>query len=407
MKVLIDARFIAGANGGIEQALRGLSESYSFYPQEDIFLTWLTFADTPEDFKNTMLKSGNVVELEPSGHQKLQHLQFIRGIPGADLLIALARSKGALRFKLPDEPDVVRELDPDVIHFPFQFGFKTLRPNIYQPHDFQHETFPKNFSRETNVIRKLAYAEMMTQATLIVVGNEWTRNDLKNKYPNFFSKCVNVPVYPQTLSSIGDQSLTSDLPIPYVFYPAAFWPHKNHITLFKAIQELNVNGFEMNLVLTGAGISKSKRLTRMINQMGLADRVRTLGYLSESGLAAVYKGSTCMVMPSLFESESLPIWEAFGLGVPVITARTTALPTQVGNAALIFSPTDHIELASLIGDISVNSQLREDLIAAGTSRLNGFDQKNSAEAYFQCYRFSGSKISLEQLGLHLSSSKTF
>jgi glycosyltransferase involved in cell wall biosynthesis len=43
-------------------------------------------------------------------------------------------------------------------------------------------------------------------------------------------------------------------------------------------------------------------------------------------------------MPSLFESVSIPVYEAFQLGTPVAASNILALPEQVGDVGLLFDP---------------------------------------------------------------------
>jgi len=45
-----------------------------------------------------------------------------------------------------------------------------------------------------------------------------------------------------------------------------------------------------------------------------------------------------LVMPSLFESVSIPIYEAFQVGTPVAASGILAIPDQVGDAGLLFDP---------------------------------------------------------------------
>jgi len=43
-------------------------------------------------------------------------------------------------------------------------------------------------------------------------------------------------------------------------------------------------------------------------------------------------------MPSLFESVSIPIYEAFQVGTPVAASGILAISDQVGDAGLLFDP---------------------------------------------------------------------
>ena len=75
-----------------------------------------------------------------------------------------------------------------------------------------------------------------------------------------------------------------------------------------------------------------------INKFGLSDKVCLLGYVEREDLRAIYKLATALVMPSLYESVSIPIYEAFQVGTPVAASGILAIPDQVGDAGLLFDP---------------------------------------------------------------------
>jgi glycosyltransferase involved in cell wall biosynthesis len=75
-----------------------------------------------------------------------------------------------------------------------------------------------------------------------------------------------------------------------------------------------------------------------INKFGLSDKVCLLGYVEREDLRAIYRLATALVMPSLYESVSIPIYEAFQVGTPVAASGILAIPDQVGDAGLLFDP---------------------------------------------------------------------
>ena len=75
-----------------------------------------------------------------------------------------------------------------------------------------------------------------------------------------------------------------------------------------------------------------------VNAFGLNGRVRHLGYVEQDDLQTIYRLATALVMPSLFESVSIPIYEAFQVGTPVAASSILAIPEQVGDAGLLFDP---------------------------------------------------------------------
>jgi glycosyltransferase involved in cell wall biosynthesis len=75
-----------------------------------------------------------------------------------------------------------------------------------------------------------------------------------------------------------------------------------------------------------------------INKFSLSDKVCELGYVEREDLRAIYRLATALVMPSLFESVSIPIYEAFQVGTPVAASGILAITEQVGDAGLLFDP---------------------------------------------------------------------
>ena len=82
--------------------------------------------------------------------------------------------------------------------------------------------------------------------------------------------------------------------------------------------------------------------------LGVADRLHFLGSVDEATLRDCYRSADALVVPSLHEGFCLPVLEAMACGLPVIAARTTALPETVGEAGLCFNADDPSDLAAQV-----------------------------------------------------------
>src|SRR6185437_6028064 len=111
-----------------------------------------------------------------------------------------------------------------------------------------------------------------------------------------------------------------------VFYPAQFWRHKNHARLIDAFEFVISREPNLSLVLTGNKGEEFASVMRRIESAGLKQTIKHLGYVEQEVLQAVYQLAVALVMPSLYESVSIPIFEAFQLGTPVAAANVLSLP---------------------------------------------------------------------------------
>ena len=95
-----------------------------------------------------------------------------------------------------------------------------------------------------------------------------------------------------------------------------------------------------------------------------------------------------MVMPSLFESDSSPIYEAWLEGKPIACANVTSLPVQVMDAGIVFDPYMPEAIANAMFLLSTDEELRRRLAELGRLRVKDYDWERTAKAYRALYRRS-------------------
>jgi glycosyltransferase involved in cell wall biosynthesis len=139
---------------------------------------------------------------------------------------------------------------------------------------------------------------------------------------------------------------------PYLFYPAAFRSYKNHAALLDALAVLRHQHGEDSYDLVFTGIRKiPKELNRRIRELGLSERVHTLGCVDRQMLAALYSGAFATIVPSLYEQGSFPIYEALHWGCPVACSNIPSLIEQcqpLRNAMIYFDPRAPEDIARAI-----------------------------------------------------------
>jgi len=262
--------------------------------------------------------------------------------------------------------------------------FFAVKPFILTLHDLQEYYFPKFFTFQERLVRYAATRFLSKKSEKIICESNYVKNDIKKFLKIDDKKIVVLPAPPPANFMIfnisDDQKLRVkqkyNLPNNYIFYPAAFWQHKNHIKLIQAFKALSISYPDLYLVLTGSKQKNYSAVVDKVNELKLNDRVIFPGYVDYEDLLYLYILSKMLVMPSLFESISIPIFEAFALKVPVCTSNILALPEQVGDAALLFNPNDEKDIAEKIDILLCDDRLRNEISTKGFNRLRQYSHED-------------------------------
>jgi glycosyltransferase involved in cell wall biosynthesis len=141
--------------------------------------------------------------------------------------------------------------------------------------------------------------------------------------------------------------------------------------LIRALRHLSDRGVtNWRLVLVGEidqdfFFSAHDEIQRAIDEARLRDSVLFTGYVSDETLAALYSTALALVLPSFDEGFGLPAAEAMACGTPVAAITGGALPEVVGDAGLLFSPTDPTAIADCLEQLLANDDLHARCAAAG------------------------------------------
>lgn len=171
----------------------------------------------------------------------------------------------------------------------------------------------------------------------------------------------------------------------YIFYIGNMYPYKNINSTIQALAELKDHP-TLQLVIAGKRDSFSAQLEALAGQMGVGDRVKFVGYVSDGEMISLYRAAALYVNPSLSEGFGLQGLEAMAQGTPVIAARASCLREVYGNAAEYFDPYDTQDQARAIALVLDDVATRNRLSAAGLERIKVFSWKKMAEATLAVYR---------------------
>jgi len=283
----------------------------------------------------------------------------------------------------------------DVIHHPFTvlnpMGLET--PSVLTVVDIQHEFFPEFFSPKILRWRRVAYRRSVAEAVVIIAISEYVKGTLVEKYAADPTKIEVVHIgIGRQFRAVEDPEILRrvsgryGIGRPFLYYPAATWPHKNHRRLLESMRLLiDRHRFDGDLILTGIAMQHHEEMLRAIDRLDLRDRVKILGYLEKEDLPALYSLARWMVFPSLFEGFGIPLVEAMSCGCPILCSNTTSVPEVAGDAALMFSPDSTEDIAETIRRVWNDESLRCDLREKGFARARLFDEEEMARRTLQLY----------------------
>jgi alpha-1,3-rhamnosyl/mannosyltransferase len=140
------------------------------------------------------------------------------------------------------------------------------------------------------------------------------------------------------------------------------------------------------LVVVGGTGWRCRETVRRIQALEAAGRVRHLGWVEDSSLAALYSGATLMVYPSFYEGFGLPVLEAMACGCPVLCSWSSSLPEVGGDVARYFRPRDGGDLARRIRELIDDAAVLAEMSAKGRRRAQGFSYRTSAEQMLRLMR---------------------
>ncbi|MDQ6771098.1 MAG: glycosyltransferase family 4 protein [Gemmatimonadota bacterium] len=158
---------------------------------------------------------------------------------------------------------------------------------------------------------------------------------------------------------------------PYLLAFAGEARRKNTEMIIRAFALVNPDG--PKLVLVGVNNAAGrKRFGELAHQLHCGERVVIFDYVTDESLEIVLQESVALLYVSLYEGFGLPLLEAMVRGIPIIASDVSSIPEIVGDAALLVSPSNPVEIAEAIEEIVSTPAHRRELIERGVKRAGTF-----------------------------------
>jgi glycosyltransferase involved in cell wall biosynthesis len=265
-------------------------------------------------------------------------------------------------------------------------------PSAVTVPDLQHEFFPEFFDHDTLHWRRQTFRPSVHHANAVFTISEYSKKTIVDRFGIDPGKLtvvgldVDEEFRKPTTAEAAREFLKLNLPSDYLYYPANFWPHKNHSNLLSAVKLLTKSLFpNLHLVLTGAPSTGADRIKAEIAGLGLKSHVHLLSYQSRAVIAEIYRHARALAFVSRFEGFGIPLLEAFHTGTPAVTSRAASCPEVAAGAAVLVDEMDPESIAHGIRSLLEDADLARTLVQKGHARATRYSWANAIETTLQTF----------------------
>ncbi|MFT4029636.1 MAG: glycosyltransferase [Protaetiibacter sp.] len=306
-----------------------------------------------------------------------------------------------LRFMLPwrvtaNAERIVRAVEPDAIHFQSHIvvgrglataakrhGIRLIGTNHVMPENIlQHvEVLPTGMLDWLTRIQWGAARKWFEQADAVTTPTR--------RAAEFFERGTGL---------VGVHAISCG--IDTSFYTPDFSPRTERVVVFlgrldeekfihEAIEAIaKLQDLDARLVIIGEGEVRP-RLEARARELGVADRVRFTGHVTDDELRRELSAASVFAMPSRAELQSISTMEALASGLPVVAADAMALPHLVhpGVNGYLYQPGDIDEFADHLRTVLTAAPEELDRLRHGALRtVESHDIQRTLDIFEALYR---------------------
>lgn len=287
-----------------------------------------------------------------------------------------------VKCNFPNKFDrVMKKYGIQLVYFitPSPLALITERFNyIFTAWDLCHTDFmefPEVYSLREFERREDLYNTALRKAIKVVTLSESTKNNIIRRYAADEDRVICVPLLPSNFADISESDYKLNyidikkkyqIGQDYIFYPAQFWPHKNHIYILEGLKILSEKYNKMiSAIFTGGDKGNKGFINSKIKELGLTSQIYCIGFASDSEMPYLYRQAIALIMPTYFGPVNMPPLEALRLGCPVLYSDLPGFNEEIDNAAMLLDLKDPEDLAKKVIKVLENPVDAKNLIEKG------------------------------------------
>ena len=379
--VIFDQKFNSG--GGYKQSINMLNLLKKFPNKKYSFTLYTTilrnkFKSKDNSLKFKYLKSSIIARLISKIRINPRYV-FIKNI--LELLFPLNLLEKELEF---DGIDLIFFITPS------NLAYDLYKLNyIYTIWDLCHldnPEFPEIRLNNQFEIREKLYSKVLKKSSFIITDCKENKKKIAKNYLVNRKKIITIPFEPSSkLTLEKNLEFESNLlkerfnkKTKYLFYPAQYWAHKNHIYILKALKILkSEEKSDVGVIFTGSDKGNLSFLKEYAFKNDLINDVIFLNFVSDNDISRIYQHAFALVMPSYFGPSNLPPLEAFNFSLPVIYPDIDEFVNQLNNTGIFVKLNDPKSLSLAVSSLLKDDLLRKKIISKGIKYISrDFKDKN-------------------------------
>ncbi len=299
-----------------------------------------------------------------------------------------------------------KKFNPDIIHiedhlftaraavrFARKNNIKIIGTNHFTPYNWLYNLNLPDGTFIYKIVKKILwnyFLNLFNKIDVITVPSLYARKILKNsgikKPVKVISNGLELKEFKKTTPE--DETLSKykiDSKKIILLSASRLDKEKRVDLLINAICKIKDRAY-FHLIITGRGKEKEK-LKKITMDKGLSGLVTFTDFITKIDLRNLYHASDIFLTASEVELQGLSIMEAMACGLPVIGAKSMAIPELVkdGINGYLFEPGNEKDAAKKILKLISNKKLREKMSENSLNLINKHDIELTLEEYEKIY----------------------
>ncbi len=256
---------------------------------------------------------------------------------------------------------------------------------VVTTHDAVQQVYPELFPVSVRLFYNRLYGWSARHATLVITDSEAGRDDIVRCWGVPTEKIRVIYLAPaeflHRITSASELAQAQEITgsnAPFFLFVGKISGRRNLPCLLEAFGQFKRETKSPHVLVLAGLNPRSLNLDAISSQFGVSDSVRYCEYLNDERINLLYNSAQALVMPSVYETVSLPVMEAQAVGTPVICIDTGGMREVTGGAALFVKSLEPDLLARAMADMALNAELRSKLSEQGLRNAERFSWQRCA-----------------------------